>query len=132
MRRNVGESCSSAYFAGQLPGLFALPAGIGDVATGLLALFVGYAWYSDTPYARGVAIAWNVFGMADLINAVALGTLTGGGGGGIVFPIVLTPAYGVPRAFLIHSYSLIGLLRGTSPQPRRAESLLYGMDAARA
>jgi hypothetical protein len=42
--------------------------------------------------------------MADLINAVALGTLTGGGGG-IVFPIVLIPSYGVPRAFLIHSYS---------------------------
>ena len=38
--------------------------------------------------------------------------------------------YGVPRAFLIHSYSLIGLLRRTSQQPRRAESLHYGMDAA--
>ena len=47
-------------------------------------------------------------------------------------PIVLIPAYGVPRAFLIHSYSLIGLLRRTSQQPRRAESLHYGMDAARA
>jgi hypothetical protein len=70
--------------------------------------------------------------MADLINAVALGTLTGGGGGGIVFPIVLIPAYGVPRAFLMHSYSLIGLLRRTSQQPRRAESLHYGMGAARA
>ncbi len=70
--------------------------------------------------------------MADLINAVALGTLTGGGGGGLIFPIVLIPAYGVPRAFLIHSYSLIGLLRRTSSQPRSAESLHYGMDAARA
>jgi hypothetical protein len=98
----------------------------------LLALFVAYAWYSGTPYARGVAIAWDVFGMADLINAVALGTLTGGGGGGIVFPIVLIPAYGVRRAFLIHSYSLIGLLRRTLQQPRRAEPLHYGMDAARA
>jgi fatty acid desaturase len=95
----------------------------------LLAPFVAYAWYSGKPYARGAAIAWNVFGMADLINAVALGTLTGGGGG-LVFPIVLIPAYGVPRAFLMHSYSLIGLLRRTSQQPRRAESLHYGMDAA--
>jgi hypothetical protein len=76
MRRNVGESCSSAYFAGQLPGLFALPAGIGDVATGLLAPFVAYVWYSGEPYARGAAVAWNVFGMADLINAVAVGRLT--------------------------------------------------------
>jgi len=119
------------YFAGELPGLFALPAGIGDVATGLLAPFVAYAWHSGKPYARGVAIAWNLFGMADLVNAVALGALTGGGGG-IVFPIVLVPVYGVPRAFLIHSYSLIGLLRKTSHQPQRVESPHYGMDAARA
>ena len=69
--------------------------------------------------------------MADLVDAVALGTLTGGAGG-IVFPIVLIPVYAVPRAFLIHSYSLIGLLRKTSQQPRRAESLDYGTEAARA
>ena len=130
--RIMGGTWLVRYFAGQLPGLFALPAGIGDVATGLLALFVAYAWYTGKPYARGTAIAWNLFGMADLINAVALGAITGGGGGGIVFPIVLIPAYGVPRAFLIHSYSLIGLLRRTSQQPPRAESLHYGMDAARA
>jgi hypothetical protein len=49
-----------------------------------------------------------------LVNAVVLGALTGGGGGGIVFPIVLVPTYAVPRAFLVHSYSLIGLLRKTS------------------
>ena len=64
--------------------------------------------------------------MADLVNAVVLGTLTNGGAGGIVFPLVLIPAYGVPRAFLIHSYSLIGLLRKTSQQPRQAESLNHG------
>jgi hypothetical protein len=103
--RIMGSALLVRYFAGQLPGLFALPAGIGDVATGLLAPFVAYAWYTGKPYARGAAIAWNVFGMADLINAVALGALTGGGEGGIVFPLVLIPAYGVPRAFLIHSYS---------------------------
>ena len=120
------------YFAGELSGLFALPAGIGDVATGLLALFVAYAWYSGKPYARGAAIAWNLFGMADLVDAVVLGTLTGGGPGGIVFPIVLIPVYAVPRAFLIHSYSLIGLLRQTSQPPRHAESLDYGTEVARA
>lgn len=121
--RILGSLLVVRYFAGQLSGLFALPAGIGDVMTGLIAPFVAYAWYRGKPYARGAAIAWNLFGMADLINAVALGTLTGGGGGGIVFPIVLIPAYGVPRAFLIHSYSLVGLLRKTSQQPKRAESL---------
>jgi hypothetical protein len=130
--RILGSVFLVRYFAGELPGLFALPAGIGDVTTGLLAPFVAYAWYSGKPYARSAAIAWNLFGMADLVNAVTLGALTNGGPGGIVFPIVLVPVYAVPRAFLIHSYSLIGLLRKTSQQPRRAESLHYGMDAARA
>ena len=130
--RILGSVFLVRYFAGALPGLFALPAGIGDVATGLLAPFAAYAWYRGKPYARVAAIAWNLFGMADLVNAVALGALTGGGAGGIVFPIVLIPVYGVPRGLLIHSYSLIGLLRKTSQRPHRAEALHYGMDAARA
>jgi hypothetical protein len=56
--------------------------------------------------------------------------LTGGGGGGIVFPIVLIPIYAVPRSFLVHSYSLIGLLRRTSRQPKPNESLHYGTQLA--
>ena len=107
------------YFEGQLPGVFAIPAGVGDIA---------YWWFVGKRYARGAAIAWNLFGMADLIDAVAIGALTGGGGGGIVFPVVLIPIYGVPRAFLIHSYSLLGLLRGTSRQPKPSESLHYGIN----
>jgi hypothetical protein len=103
------------YAQGELPGVFALPAGIGDVATGLAAPLVAYWWYAGKPYARSAAIAWNLFGMADLINAVAIGVLIGGSG--LVFPAVLIPIYAVPRAVLIHSYSLIGLLRNTSRQP---------------
>ncbi|HEV2485503.1 MAG TPA: hypothetical protein VGT08_08220 [Terracidiphilus sp.] len=118
--RVLGSVWLLRYFAGQLPGLFALPAGIGDIATGLLAPFVAYAWYSGKPYARSAAIAWNIFGMADLVNAVVLGALTNGGAGGIVFPLVLIPAYGVPRAFLIHSYSLIGLVRNSAWRRERA------------
>jgi hypothetical protein len=91
------------YFQGDSPALFAIPAGVGDVLTGIFALLVAYWWYAGKPYARGAAIAWNLFGMADLVNAVALGTLTGAAG--IVFPIVLIPVYAVPRGFLIHSYS---------------------------
>jgi hypothetical protein len=117
------------YFQGQLPAEFAIPAGVGDVLTGVFAPLVAYWWYAGKPYARGAAIAWNLFGMADLIVAVTLGALTGGGAGGIVFPIVLIPVYAVPRAFLIHSFSLIGLLRKTSKSPAPAESLHYGIEA---
>ena len=58
--------------------------------------FVAYWWYAGKPYARTAAITWSLFGMADLINAVAIGFLLGGSG--IVFPIVLIPIYAVPRA----------------------------------
>src|SRR6516225_8008465 len=114
------------YFQGELPGLFAIPAGVGDVLTGIFAPLVAYWWFAGKPYARAAAIAWNLFGMADLVNAVLLGALTGGGGGGIVFPIVLIPTYAVPRAFLVHSYSLIGLLRKASRHPATSDSLHYG------
>jgi len=112
--RILGGVLLVRYFQGELSGGFALPAGVGDVLTGLFAPLVTYWWVARKPYARTAAIAWNLFGMADLVNAVALGALTGGGGGGIVFPIVLIPIYAVPRAFLVHSYSLIGLRRKTS------------------
>jgi hypothetical protein len=114
------------YFEGQLPALFAIPAGVGDVLTGIFAPLVAYWWFSGKPYARSAAIAWNLFGMADLINAVVLGALTGGGGGGIVFPIVLIPVYAVPRAFLIHSFSLIGLLRKRLRPLKPTEASHYG------
>ena len=115
------------YLQGELPALFAIPAGVGDILTGIFAPLVAYWLYSGKSYARGAAIAWNLFGMADLVNAVAIGITLGGAG--IVFPIVLIPVYAVPRAFLIHSYSLIGLLRKTS-QSQSREALHYGADLA--
>ena len=114
------------YFQGELSGVFAIPAGVGDVLTGLFAPLVAYWWVAGKPYARTAAIAWNLFGMADLVSAMTIGSLTGGGGGRIVFPIVLIPFYGVPRAFLIHSYSLIGLLRKTSRHPATTDALHDG------
>jgi hypothetical protein len=111
--RILGGVLLVRYFQGGISGVFAIPAGVGDVLTGLLAPIVAYWWFAGKPYARKAAIAWNLFGMADLVNAVALGRLTAGGGGGIVFPIVLIPTYGVPRSLLLHSFSLIGLMRKT-------------------
>ena len=116
------------FLQGEMPGFFAIPAGVGDVLTGIFAPLVAYWLYSGKSYARGAAIAWNLFGMADLVDAVTIGVTTGGLG--LLFPIVLIPIYAVPRAFLIHSYSLIGLLRKTSRQPQPREALHYGADVA--
>jgi hypothetical protein len=128
--RVLGDVFLVRYFQGGLSGVFAIPAGVGDLLTGLFAPLVAYWWMAGKPYARTAAIAWNLFGMADLVNAVVLGALTGGGGGGVVFPFVLIPIYGVPRAFLLHSYSLMGLLRKTSRRSATAESLPYRFASA--
>src|SRR5260370_28624662 len=66
------------YIQGQLPGVFAIPAGVGDVLTGIMAPVCAYWRNAGKPYARGAAMAWNLFGLADLINAVTIGTITRG------------------------------------------------------
>ncbi len=62
------------YASGILPGYFALPAGWGDLAVGLLALFVALAVRRGIGGARLLALLWNVFGFLDLVGAVGLGT----------------------------------------------------------
>lgn len=128
--RILGDVLLVRYFQGQLPGVFAIPAGVGDLLTGLFAPLVAYWWFAGKPYARRAAIGWNLFGMADLVNAVLLGALTGGGGGGIVFPLVMIPTFAVPRAFLLHSYSLVGLRRNTADESVREGSRPYRFDSA--
>jgi hypothetical protein len=108
------------WWQGELPAVFAIPSGVGDVLTGLFAPLVAYWWYTGKPYARTAAILWNLFGMADYAVATTIGVSIQVG---IVFPMVIIPIYATPRAFLIHSYSLIGLLRGSAKQPSSANAV---------
>ena len=63
--RALGVIFLILYAGDRLPGLFAWPAGLGDILVGLLAPFVAMA-YARRPEenARTVA-AWNIFGLAD-------------------------------------------------------------------
>jgi hypothetical protein len=107
---------------GVVPGIFALPAGIGDLMTGLLALPVAYYLASRNGGAARSAIAWNIFGILDLAIAVGIGlaiapgplqlivptipnSLTG------LYPTVMTPAFAVPSSILLHALSLRQLRR---------------------
>src|SRR5512133_1835713 len=56
---------------GALPAAFAWPAAVGDMATGLAAPFV--AWELARGRGRRLAVGFNVFGLADLIDAATLG-----------------------------------------------------------
>jgi hypothetical protein len=107
---------------GVIPGIFALPAGIGDVATGLLALPVAYylAFRNGDPMRS--AIAWNIFGLIDFTIAVGIGLAIAPGplqlivpsipnAGAGLYPTVLIPAFAVPSSILLHVLSLRQLRR---------------------
>lgn len=105
------------YAQGLLPGLFAWPAGVGDIAIGLLAPVVGFA-YARAPNERaGLVRAWNTFGILDLIVAVATGFATASSALQMMhvqptsdlmtmLPMVLIPTFLVPLSIVLHFASL--------------------------
>jgi hypothetical protein len=103
------------YRQGALPGVFALPAGWGDVAIGLTAPVV--AWSCVQPLRWKTFIAWNVLGLLDLVLAVTLGVLASATPIGILagdvstrlmgqFPLSLIPTFFVPLLVICHLISL--------------------------
>jgi hypothetical protein len=107
---------------GRVPGAFANPAGWGDVLVGLSAPLVAWLYRTDAARWHGLAVLWNVFGLADLGVAIALGVLTAPGGlqrfafdapNSLIasFPLVLIPTVLVPISILLHLLSLRQLRR---------------------
>jgi hypothetical protein len=105
-------------------------AGIGDVLTGLFAVPAAIAVATGTAQGRRVAIAWNIFGLADFAVAITLGLITtpdrfqlivpnvpsiGAG----TYPGVLTPAFVVPSSILLHALSLRQLRRRSRAEAAR-------------
>jgi hypothetical protein len=110
------------WAAGITPGVFALPAGTGDVLTGLLALPVAFYVHAAGRGARRRAIAWNLLGIVDLIVAITTGALSSPGPLQMLafdhpnlavgtYPTVLIPAFAVPMSLLFHGLSLRQLRR---------------------
>lgn len=117
--RLVGIVFLVLMLRGQVPALWALPAGIGDILVGMTAPWV--ARDVVTPRGRRRAIIWNLFGMADLVVAVGLGTMLSPGATQVFetvpttefmthFPMALVPTFLVPLAFTLHAVSLWQLL----------------------
>jgi len=99
------------YAYGILPGLFALPAGLGDMAIGLTALPVGARLAARRQ--RSGFIRWNLFGMADLILALSLGAAVGIlAPHGVstqpmtMLPMSFIPTFGVPLFLILHIISI--------------------------
>jgi hypothetical protein len=103
------------YWQSALPGVFALPAGWGDIAVGATAPII--AWTCLQPLRRGVLLAWTLFGLLDLISAVTFGVLASRAPIGLLagdvstrlmgqFPLSLIPTFIVPLLFIFHLISL--------------------------
>ncbi len=131
--RLLGAVFLIGYAQGQLPGVFALPAGIGDVLIGLAAPAVAALVRVRHPWSRPLAVLWNIVGLADLVMAVTLGVLSAPGPFHLLaldhpnraisaYPFVLIPTVGVPLSILLHLFALRGLRNLT--QHRRFQSSL--------
>jgi hypothetical protein len=95
--------------SGSLPAAFALPAGIGDALTGLAAPFVAWSVARNRPGAHAWAVAWNLFGVLDLIVAPVAAVWTQAPNIAR-FPLVIVPLFlGPPLGILTHIYSLRNL-----------------------
>ena len=102
---------------GHLPALFALPAGLGDVAAGIAAPLAARRLAQGT--GRRGALWYNAFGMTDLVNALTLGALTGfalinvtpSGAPISQLPLALIPTAAVPLLLALHITSVSALRR---------------------
>jgi hypothetical protein len=77
--RILGVSFVILYAKNRLPAPFAPAAGWGDIVAGLAAVPVAWLAHRRGSGWRGTLLAWNVFGLADLIDAIGLGVLSSPG-----------------------------------------------------
>jgi len=117
---------------GHLPALFALPAGLGDIAAGLAAPLVARKLAQGN--GRRAALWFNAFGLTDLVTALTLGALTGFQLMNVTpssapiteLPLALIPTATVPLFFALHITSLTTLARAPRPAPLAASPLISG------
>src|SRR5215831_6141231 len=115
----------------RLPWQFALPAGIGDVATGIVAVIVAALLARNVIGAHRATYAWCLFGIADLVVAVTMGAMTSPGRAHLLafetpnllvtsYPLVMVPTFAVPLALMLHGLVLWRLRRGAASAERLA------------
>ena len=98
-----------------LPGPFALPAGLGDMAVGLAAPWMILGFARQPRFAASRAFArWNWLGILDLVVALGLGTTLAMMVPGTIstapmatLPLLIIPAFLVPFFLMLHAVALM-------------------------
>jgi hypothetical protein len=129
--RVVGGIFLVLWANGRLPWQFALPAGIGDVMTGIAAVVVAVRLAQNAIGAYRATYAWCLFGIADLVVAITMGAMTSPGRAHLLafdapnllvtaYPLVMIPTFAVPLALMLHGLVLLRLRRGAAATGRLA------------
>ena len=133
--RFAGIAFIALYAQHLLPGYFAWPAGLGDIAIGLSAPWVMRALRRDSAFAAsGAFLTWNLLGILDLAVAISMGAivpllLTKAATGTARdlattalmthLPLVLVPGYLVPLFVILHLSALMQAHRLTTAEVAR-------------
>lgn len=112
-----------------LPGLFALPAGLGDMAVGFAApwMILGLARHPEFA-ASSAFVRWNWLGILDLVVALGLGASMAMAAPGAIdtapmatLPLLIVPVFLVPIFLMLHAAALMQSRRiGAAPRNFRA------------
>lgn len=116
----------------ELPAVFALPAGLGDLAIGIAAPFVARRLAAGN---RTGAVWFHLLGILDLVVAVGIGFLAGLGPSRVfdvspstadlgLLPLVLIPTTAVPLALALHLVALRALRAAPSRDTRPAATVV--------
>jgi hypothetical protein len=116
--RWAGFGFLTLYTYRVLPGIFAWPAGLGDMAIGVTAPLVLFALLRRPGFAASKAfVAWNLSGVLDLTVAVSIGALvpllapnfygTVSTAPMARLPLLLVPTYLVPTFLILHFTALL-------------------------
>lgn len=109
--RIIGGSFLVLGLMGHLPMVIALIAGLGDLTIAITAPFVGQAVHNKKPYAKRLALVWNIFGLLDIIATSVLALLltkwsmdTGSQGVEVLasFPFCFIPAFAPATIIFLH------------------------------
>jgi hypothetical protein len=109
--RLIGVFFLISHAYGAIPAQFAYIAGLGDIATAISSIFVAKAIINKKSYAKPLTIAWNIFGILDIVSVLTTAIITTKisietGSQDVLeitkFPFCLIPGYAPATILFIH------------------------------